>query len=417
MSAGSTTTKSIKVAFGSVPKDSGTFTFYRNIRPALRAHGVDMRCVTVGREEARLWEDAYADDGCHLLAPQRLSLKSQARAFVDWCREESIDIVMGINSAAILSAIPHLPEKVRVMSRCANAFDHGYKITMSGGDRLARIVALSPRLRDDLISDYGADPDKLVLIPNGHVAERFDTAAAQPRGSDPRLELGFVGRLEHNQKGVLHLPEIVSELNDLGVDYRLRIAGKGRHGDRLRDMLAPQIAAGRVDFLGALKPNAIPAFLGSLDAYVFTSKFEGMPNALIEAMMAGAVPVCFNISGITDFMIEHGRTGILCPQEHSKTLAAEIAALHKDRNHLQEMSIAVAQAARSRFSAQGTGLRYAELFAEIMGEDPPPWTPKSWRHFEPDENFPQSWRRYIPEGLKTRLKRLRSSSARLKRVQ
>ena len=46
----------IRVAFGSVPKDSGTFTFYRNMRPALLAQGIDLRCVAAGRDQASLTE-------------------------------------------------------------------------------------------------------------------------------------------------------------------------------------------------------------------------------------------------------------------------------------------------------------------------------------------------------------------------
>ena len=62
-----------------------------------------------------------------------------------------LDVVMGVNSEAILSALPHLPERIRVLSRCANGFDHGYKITLSGRERLSGIIALSPRLAQDLI--------------------------------------------------------------------------------------------------------------------------------------------------------------------------------------------------------------------------------------------------------------------------
>jgi len=124
----------IKVAFGSVPKDGGTFTFYRNIRPALKARGIELFCVTVGKPQSRLWEDAYVDDGCVRLAATSYSMKRQAQVFTDWCTDNDIDCVMAINSEGILSAIPHLPERVRVLSRCANAFDQGYRVTMSGAE-------------------------------------------------------------------------------------------------------------------------------------------------------------------------------------------------------------------------------------------------------------------------------------------
>ena len=118
--------RQIRVAFRSVPKDAGTFTFYRNLRPALLGHGIDLRCVSLGRDDAHLCEADYVDEGCHLLVPRSSSLKRQARTFTDWCEAERIDIVMGINSAGNLSALPHLPNCVRIMSRCANSFNHGY---------------------------------------------------------------------------------------------------------------------------------------------------------------------------------------------------------------------------------------------------------------------------------------------------
>ena len=83
--------RTIKVAFGSVPKDGGTFTFYRTVRPALRQHGVEMFCVSLGRKEAGLWQNEFADEGCVLLAAEANDLKRQARAFAAWCDEAHID--------------------------------------------------------------------------------------------------------------------------------------------------------------------------------------------------------------------------------------------------------------------------------------------------------------------------------------
>ena len=406
-------TKILRIAFGSVPKDGGTFTFYRNLRPALLSYGIDLRCISVGRDQAYLWEEAYADEGCTLLAPSAVSLKPQARAFADWCEAEQIAIVMGINSGGVLSSFPHLPERIRVMARCANAFDEGYRVTMSGRERLTRIVALSPRLRDDLVRNYGADPSIVHLIPNGIDPARFETAAAQPRGQGARLELGFLGRLEHGQKGVLHLPAIVEALRARNVDFCLRVAGKGRHADQLRQALSEAEAAGQVAFLGALTPDQIPDFLRATDVFAFTSRFEGMPNALLESMMAGAVPVCFNIAGITDFMIEDGRTGHLVAQEDAQGFAEAVAGLAMDRERLDAMHVAVAAEARARFSNEIAAQSYATLFKQIMAEPAPPWTPRPWAEFVPDANFPQTWRRYVPSTVKNWIKRWRGCYTKL----
>jgi glycosyltransferase involved in cell wall biosynthesis len=381
----------IVFAFGSVPKDGGTFTFYRNLRPALLEYGIDMRCVSVGKAQAELWEQNYADDGSVLLAPNTRNLKKQSRAFAEWCEKERVDIVMGINSEAILSALPHLPERIRVLSRCANGFEHGYKITLSGKDRLARIVAVSPRLAHDLVDLYGADPSIVRLIPNGINPGPFEEAARAQRGKQPKLQLGFLGRLEHNQKGVLHLPEIVRELNVRAVPFDLRIAGKGKHRKILESQMSREMRTGQVEYVGAITPDKVPQFLTGIDVIIFTSHFEGFPNALLEAMMAGCVPVSWLIEGITDFIIEEGKTGFICQTGDYACFSKHVETLAGDRIILQIMSEQTSHTARERFTDQKAASAYAALIKEVMDQPPPPWTPKPWSKFSGDPNFEQHW--------------------------
>lgn len=354
----------------------------------------------------QLWEDEFADAGCVSLARWSVSIKRQSQAFVEWCETEGIDVVMGINSEAILSAIPHLPERVRVLSRCANGFDHGYRITLSGLERLASIVALTPRLRDDLISKFEVDPERIILIPNGIDPVPFASAAQRARGQDERLQLGFLGRLEHNQKGVLHLPAIVSELKNLAVPFHLRIAGKGRHEIELKNALAGEVAEGRVEFVGSLKPAAVPDFLKATDVFLFTSHFEGCPNALLEAMMAGAVPVSWHLNGITDFVIADGQSGLLCETGDTVSFANQIATLHHDRMKLDAMHGNASAIARQRFSNDVACGAYAELFHSVMEKEPPDCVERPWSEFIPDPNFSYTWRRYVPKSIKSALQGL-----------
>lgn len=394
------------VAIGSVPKDGGTFTFYSNQRPALLERGIDLRCVTVGRREAGLREEAFVDAGCVLLAAEESNLKKQARFFVDWCEQKRIDIVIGINSEAILSAIPHLPERVRVISRCANAFDEGYRYAMIGAPRLAAMVALTPRLRNDLVSDYGADPSLIRLIPNGVDPGRFDQAAARERGAGRVLELGFLGRLEHKQKGVMHLPKIVAGLRDRGVAFRLRIAGKGIHRPDLERAMRAEIANGSVKLLGALGPDEVPGFLESTDVFLFPSHFEGCPNALLEAMMAGCVPVSWVIDGITDFLLEDRQTGFLVPMGDCGVFAFRVAGLAQDRAKLRVMSAAVAKTARERYSVERAADDYAEVFQDVLTKPAPAWTSKPWGMFDRDVAFVRSWTNVLPNPLRTSLRNI-----------
>ncbi|MEL6645007.1 MAG: glycosyltransferase family 4 protein [Pseudomonadota bacterium] len=393
------TDKPIRVAFGSVPKDGGTFTFYRNSRPALRDLGVDLRCVTVGKDQAALVDDRFWDEGCVLLAETEPDLKRQAMAFSDWCDAEDIDTVIGVNSHAILSSIPHLSPRIRTIARCANGFDEGYQLTLVGRDRLMRIIALVPKLRDDLINTYGVDPGLIELIPNGVDPTNFTAVAQSPRGQRDCLELGFVGRLEHRQKGVLHIPAILAGLRARGVPYRLRIIGRGKHEEQLRADLADQIADGSVVFLGSQPADEVARFLGDLDIFLFPSHFEGCPNALLEALMAGAVPASWRLPGITDYIIEDGVYGHLAEVGDHEGLSAGIAELHADRERLQSMSKKAAEVAMTRFHNQVCAARYVEVFKSVLAEPLPTSAPAPWTQFRAAQviapSLPHRLRSYI----------------------
>ncbi|MFZ2631241.1 MAG: glycosyltransferase family 4 protein [Desulfosalsimonadaceae bacterium] len=398
--------KNIMVAFGSVPKDGGTYTFYRTIRPKLFEYGIDIRCVTVGKAEAGLISPAFVDDGCVVLGETSTDLKEQAKTFADWCDEAGVDIVFAINSAAILSALPHLPERIRVMARCANAFDHGYRITVSCYDRLMGIVTTAPRHGRDLINDYGVQADRIHMIPNGIDCALFEDAAHNRRGGDTALRLGFLGRLEHNQKGVLFLPEILGRLHRQGVKFTCRIAGKGVHRKVLETKLESLVRNGTVAFVGPLSPDEVPGFLGGLDSFLFPSQFEGCPNALLEAIMAGCVPVAWILEGITDFIIQNGITGLVCPTGDCEAFADKIAMLANDRDQLQKMSQAAAGDARKRFSQARVAMDYARLIKDAMQMPPPSWTPLPWASFRPDPAFAEykRWHAAFPGALKRLIK-------------
>lgn len=391
--------------FGSVPKDSGTFTFYRTIRKGLLAEGIDMRCLSVGYDEATLWNDQFADEGCLLLAAKETSVKRQAQIFTTWCEDNKVDLVMAVNSIAILSALPHLPQQIRVISRCANAFDHGYKISLSCYERLHRVVALAPKQIQELTTIYGAEKSRIVLIPNATKVERFELAAAKSRGEQKVLSLGFLGRIEHKQKGVLFLPEILQSLHDKKVAFKLTIAGKGIHDAELKSRLDFFVKNNMVKFIGQLHPDEIPEFLANTDIFLFPSLFEGSPNALIEAMMAGSVPAAWDLKGIIDCLVEDGVTGVLSEPADTIGLADKIALLAFDRPRLKIMSENVSSWASKNLSQTRLVKDYKMLIESVMNEPVKKWQPKLWKEFEVDKAFHATgWRRLIPKSIKRLIK-------------
>lgn len=363
-----------------------------------------MYCVSVGIDCADLWEDEFADSSCVLLAKDTHNVKKQAQAFVEWCLDMRIDFVMGINSEAILSAIPHLPKSIRVVSRCANSFDHGYRITLSGKERLQAIIALTPRMQSDLINNYHVNPQIVRLIANGINSSDFDNISRKEKGSDEPLKLAFLGRLEHNQKGVMHLPDLVRFLNIFKVPFNLSIVGKGVDRLRLEESLAPWKKQGQISFLGSLKGSQIPEFLSKKDIFIFPSHFEGCPNALLEAMMAGCVSLSWRLKGITDYILKDGETGFLHNVGNCEHMALSVKRLNEDRLLLKKISERAARDARIRFTSLETAKAYASIFHNIMKEPVPDYTPKPWKKFQPDLNFKQKGDPWLPRGIKKKLK-------------
>ena len=359
----------IRVAYGSVPKEGGTFTFYRNHRDEFRTRGIDVRCVAVGTESDSLWNPSYADEGCVRLAPRTWSLRRQVEAFVSWCEVEGIDIVVPVNSRPILASIPHLPARVRVISRCANALHDEYLFAATGLERVSTVVALTPRLGRDLTADYAVDPGLIQLIPNGVDTERFD-APPRTSTSQRRIELGFLGRLEHRQKGVLFLPPILQALEGSGSTSISPSEGRGSTRESSGASSRPGCSPARSRSSDSSTERSSPGTSRPATCSCFLRQFEGCPNALLEAMAAGCVPICWVIEGITDFIVEDRVTGFLHPLGDAAGMASSIAEIARGEVEIESMSARVQEQARARFSLAECARQYGEVIATALSASP-----------------------------------------------
>jgi glycosyltransferase involved in cell wall biosynthesis len=383
-------------AYGSTPKDGGTFTFYQNLRQGLRQYGWDMRCVTVGKQENAGWDDAFADDGCLRIVPGEADLKRQSMAFAEWCRGSNVSVVMPINSRPIIAALPHLLTNLRIVTRCADSTDEGYRRATYANERISRVVAVTPRHVEDLPKNYAINPEKIALIPHGIDLTPY---AKIQRETSEILQIAFVGRL-HEQKGILYIPGILHILEKQGIAYHLTIAGSGMHQDILQDKMKTSIQAGRVRFLGTIPREQIPGVLAQADISLFLSHHEGFGFALIEGMAAGCVPVASLLLGVTDFIVENGKTGFLCPVGDVLGFAASIIELQRDRERLHEMGEAAAQAVRERFSQERMATEYARLLDSVMTMAPIGLPPRPWDQFVEPMIDPRRWHSFVPRSFK-----------------
>jgi glycosyltransferase involved in cell wall biosynthesis len=118
----------------------------------------------------------------------------------------------------------------------------------------------------------------------------------------------------------------------------------------------------RVTFTGTLpnRPNPHDLF----DLSVLTSRSEGFPNAVVEAMAAARPIVATDVGGVRDAVTD-GETGLLVPSDDEARLAAAIQQLRDDPARAEAMGRAGRRAAKERFSQEVVLNQLIELYEEL----------------------------------------------------
>ncbi len=184
-----------------------------------------------------------------------------------------------------------------------------------------RLIAVSDRVRDDLIEFRIAPPEKIAAIPLGLDLEPF---AQMERSPSEEPIVGIVGRLVPVKNHALFL-EMARRLIRGGFPGRFVVVGDGELRGELEKSTVD--LGDRVAFTGWRRD--LPQVYSQLSVVVNTSINEGTPVALIEAMAAGAPVVATAVGGAPD-VVRPGETGWLAPGGDADALAESVKAALRD---------------------------------------------------------------------------------------
>ncbi|GAB4490883.1 MAG: glycosyltransferase [Thermodesulfovibrionales bacterium] len=231
-----------------------------------------------------------------------------------------------------------------------------------------RIIAVSGAVKDDILRYDRISGDRVEVIYNGIEPERLRSgdggrvrAEFGIPGGDPVV--GTVGRLTV-QKGHRYLLEAMAQVTRQHPRARLCIVGDGPERAGLAAEAGRLGIADRVVFTGSRRD--IPDLLAMFDVFAFPSLWEGLPNALIEAMAAGRAVVGASIPPVREVLRE-GETGVLVPEKDAAALAEAVSGLLADPGRARGYGAAAQKDAAERFSITSTVRRYEALFEEILG--------------------------------------------------
>ena len=217
------------------------------------------------------------------------------------------------------------------------------------------VIANSNGLRQ-LAQDFDARFE-IPVIPNGVDLELYKTDGRD--WSAPRLL--SVGRIVH-QKGLDLAMHALGGLKELNWEWR--IAGDGPEMQSLQALAQELGIEERVVFLGwQSRPQLIENYKHS-NVFLFPSRHEGMPNAVLEAMASELPVIATCISG-NEELVTDGITGCLVPAEDIEALQGALQKILSDSTLRQQMGIASRRRVEENYSWEFTAQQYALLLEKV----------------------------------------------------
>jgi colanic acid/amylovoran biosynthesis glycosyltransferase len=255
----------------------------------------------------------------------------------------------------------------------------GFSFTLHGSDLLQRADLLSAKLRacqfcvtvSDynrryILHNYPSTPSEKIVVQRLGVDRAIPwptsapTAEAEVEAEQRRFCLLSVGRL-HGVKGYHFLIQACAALRDQGFDFLCWIVGEGPERPALESQIAELGLQGRVSLIGHVPRADLPGYYRYADLVVMTSKSEGIPVVLMEAMAHEKLVLAPAITGIPE-LVGHRRTGFLYQPASLPDFVSAITWIHGHRASLSGIQRAAAASIAASYNRQRNLRAFAEQF-------------------------------------------------------
>lgn len=224
------------------------------------------------------------------------------------------------------------------------------------------LVANSKGLKELALDFY--DKKEILIIPNGAEVSLKECNPTEERDNS-FVRLLFVSRLIERkglQDIIPQLPEVISSCRNIGIDVTLDIVGDGPYRNTLEEMVVSNNLTKNVIFHGQKSKAELPQYYSQADLFLFPSRKEGMPNAVLEAMAYG-LPIIMTPCQGSDELI--GGNGFVVT---AADFGGKINELVKDQKARKEMGQKSLELVRDIFSWKSAADKYLKLFEEVIGK-------------------------------------------------
>ncbi len=201
--------------------------------------------------------------------------------------------------------------------------------------------------------------NKGIIIPNPVSVENISVVDFKDR----KDKIVCVGRL-HEQKNLSLIIKAFNDIKNKYKSYTLHIYGDGELKEELDDLIENLNAKNQIFLEGAKKD--VLNYIKDAKLFVLSSNYEGMPNALLEAMSIGIPCITTNWSpgGAYDILSDKNN-GLIVPKNDKKELSKAIAYMLDNTDFSRKCSIQTIKE-KEKYSAQKIYDKWEIYFKEII---------------------------------------------------
>lgn len=240
-------------------------------------------------------------------------------------------------------------------------------------ERSNKIIAVSDFTRRELLQYYEVKEDKIRVIHNGVDVNKFQPADDKRRAKE---ELGFnpddiivlsVGRL-YARKGLFTLIESMPAVTRKFPRAKFVISGKGQSNE-MKKLVAHAQKLGVRDnlvFTGYYPDRKLPRLYQAADVFAFSTFYENLPFAVLEALSTGLPVVTTRVGGIPE-MIEDGKNGFLVQPFNSRELSDRILCFLEHPGAASEMAFLAREIIEERFDWRLIVKKVLKVYDEALG--------------------------------------------------
>jgi glycosyltransferase involved in cell wall biosynthesis len=235
------------------------------------------------------------------------------------------------------------------------------------------LIAECDASRHFLIKKLRYAPSKVITIRNG--VDLAGWPASKIERQKKRMELrlgasdllvGSIGRLDR-QKGFPILIAAMARLKE--TPLRCVILGDGPERARLEALIRSYHLERSVWLLG--EKGEIPSWLSAFDLYCLPSLWEGLPNALLEAMALGLPVVASGVDGVPEAVVS-GRNGLLVPPGNAEALAGALKSLANDPEKRAAIGADAKAVVSTKFTLRRMIGEYERAYEDVLARPAAP---------------------------------------------